>query len=239
MREVPLWLWLYLAGALLIPGRPLYTGLYLLGGTYLLARLSLTWGLRRLKVERLLSDERLFAGESLTVTLRFTNPTGAPIPWLQLIESRPAGLAPQPLTAIVAVKVGGQAELSYTLPTYRRGRYALGPLAWSAGDPFGFTRAQGGIPEQTRVTVYPRISPLPELGLPARLPMGELAAGLPAPAAGASGHGGGAGAAGQGGGRGDPALCAGGAGPGPGAALGNLALPGHPPRDGGGGGPLP
>ncbi|MFZ5817951.1 MAG: DUF58 domain-containing protein [Bacillota bacterium] len=175
MSGLPLWLWLYLAGALLIPGRPLYAVLYVLGGIWLLARLSLQWGLRRLQVERLLSDERLFAGDPLTVRLRFTNPTGAPIPWLQLTESRPAGLAPQPLSAIVSVEAGGRAELSYTLPTYRRGRYAIGPLTWTAGDPFGFARLAGGLQELTPVTVYPKISALPDLGLPARLPMGELA----------------------------------------------------------------
>lgn len=171
----PVWLWLFLAGALLIPGRPLYALLYLLGGVWLFAYLSLTWGMRRLEVERVLADDRLFAGESLPVLLRFRNPTGAPIPWLQYTESRPVGLAPQPLSGIVAVAAGETAEVRYTLPTYRRGRHQIGPLRWSAGDPFGLFRIQGRLEALTAVTVYPRITPLPELGLPSRLPMGELA----------------------------------------------------------------
>jgi len=171
----PGWLWFCLAGALLIPGRPLYALLYLLGGVWLLAYLSLTWGMRRLEVERVVADDRLFAGESLPVLIRFRNPTGAPIPWLQYTESRPVGLAPQPLSGIVDVAAGETAEVRYTLPTYRRGRHQIGPLRWSAGDPFGLFRMQGRLEALTAVTVYPRITPLPELGLPARLPMGDLA----------------------------------------------------------------
>jgi len=173
--RLPAWLWVYLAGALLLPGRPLYAALYLAGGLYLLARLSLTWGIRRLKVERTLSDERVFAGETITVTLRFTNPTGAPIPWLQLTESRPAALAPQPFSAVVAVPAGESAEIAYPLPAHRRGRYAIGPLRISSGDPFGFSRFGSQWEELTQVTVYPKLSALPDLGLPARLPLGDLA----------------------------------------------------------------
>ncbi|MFZ5824726.1 MAG: DUF58 domain-containing protein [Bacillota bacterium] len=175
MSGLPLWLWLYLAGALLLPGRPLYGVLYLLGGLFLLARLSLTWAMRRLTVERLLPEERLFAGEPVAVTLRFSNPTGAPLPWVQFIESRPTGLDPTPLSGIVAVEGGGAASVSYTMLSHRRGRYLIGPLAYAAGDPFGFLRVEGRLEEPTRVTVYPRVSPLPELGLPARLPLGDLA----------------------------------------------------------------
>lgn len=175
MSGVPLWLWLYLAGALLLPGRPLYAALYFLGLLFLLARLSLTWGMRRLQIERLLPADRLFAGEPVTVTLRFTNPTGAPIPWLQFMESRPVGLDPTPLSGIVAVEGGAAASVSYTMPSHRRGRYAIGPLVYAAGDPFGFLRVEGRLAEPTRVTIYPRVSPLPDLGLPARLPLGDLA----------------------------------------------------------------
>ncbi len=171
----PGWLWLYVAGALLLPGRPLYAILYVAGGAYLLARISLTWGMRRLQVARVLSDERLFAGESLTVTLRFTNPTGAPIPWLQVSESRPAGLAPQPFSRVLAVPAGESAEVSYALPAHRRGRYAIGPLQVTSGDPFGFSRSGSEWGELTWLTVYPKLSPLPDLGLPARLPLGDLA----------------------------------------------------------------
>lgn len=175
MTRPPLWLWLFLAGALLIPGRPLYALLYLLGGVWLFAYLSVTWAMRRIEVERLLEDDRLFAGESLPVVLRFRNPTGVPIPWLQYTESRPVGLAPQPLSGIVSLSAGESVEVQYSLPTYRRGRHQIGPLRWAAGDPFGLFRMQGRLETLTPVTVYPRITPLPELGLPARLPMGDLA----------------------------------------------------------------
>jgi uncharacterized protein (DUF58 family) len=168
-------LWLYLAGALLIPGRPLYAVLYCAGGLYLLARLSLQLALGRLQVERELSEQRLFPGETLTVTLRFRNPTGVPIPWLQFTESRPEAIA-GPLMGVVAPGAREEATVSYTLAASRRGRYRVGPIACEAGDPFGFLRLGAAPGGADRFTVYPRVTPLPDLGLPARLPLGDLPA---------------------------------------------------------------
>ncbi len=169
------YLWLYLAGALLIPGRPFYTALYLLGGVYLLASYALQTAMRRVEVERTLSDDRIFLGESVTVRLRFRNPTGLSIPWLQYEESRPQPMAAGPLSGVLALKPGQSTEVEYSLTGVRRGRFEVGPLGFSSGDAFGLSRWHGRIQGTKKVTVYPRVSPLPELGLPARLPMGDLA----------------------------------------------------------------
>lgn len=168
-------LWLLLGLALLIPGHPLWKALYLAGGIYLLARFSLRHATRRLSVERQLSDQRIFLGESLTITLRFQNTTGVPLSWLQFWESRPQPMASEPLAGVISLVARGREEVSYTLHSSRRGRYSVGPLRLITGDPFGFARIEGEAVGPTVFTVYPRVVPLPGLGLPARLPTGDLA----------------------------------------------------------------
>jgi uncharacterized protein (DUF58 family) len=168
-------LWLYLLGALLIPGRPVYTVLYFVGGAVLLARLSLAYAAGKLTVERGLSDQRIFLGESITVSLKLNNPTGVPLPWLQLIESRPPQMASEPFCQVVTLAAGEAVTAQYTLLGNKRGRYTVGPMTLSAGDPFGFASWHGRDAGTATFTVYPKVSPLPDLALPARLPMGDLA----------------------------------------------------------------
>lgn len=168
-------LWLLLGLALLLPGGPLWKVLYLAGGAWVLAVFSLRHATRRLQVLRHLSDQRIFLGESLTVTLRFQNPTGIPLAWVQFWESRPQPMATEPLAGVLTLGARGKEEASYTLHTSKRGRYSVGPLRVVAGDPFGFSRLEGQAVGATSFTVYPRVVPLPGLGLPARLPTGDLA----------------------------------------------------------------
>jgi uncharacterized protein (DUF58 family) len=79
------------------------------------------------------------------------------------------------LHKIVALGPGETVTASYSLHGNKRGRYDVGPITFSAGDPFGFTSHEEKLFETLRFTVYPKVSPLPDLGLPARLPMGDLA----------------------------------------------------------------
>ncbi|HYF95831.1 MAG TPA: DUF58 domain-containing protein [Symbiobacteriaceae bacterium] len=168
-------LWFYLIGALLIPGRPLYTVLYFAGGVYLLTRVSLQYAARRIEVVRELSDARIFLGESVTVTLRLKNPTGMPVPWLQFIESRPPQMASEPFCRVVTLGPNQTLTERYTLLGNKRGRYEVGGVTLQAGDPFGMASFEERRDETIRFTVYPKVSPLTDLGLPARLPMGDLA----------------------------------------------------------------
>jgi uncharacterized protein (DUF58 family) len=169
------YLWIYLIGALLIPGRPLYTILYFAVGVYLLTRLSLEYAGRRLEVVRELSDARIFLGETITVTLRIKNPTGMPVPWLQFIESRPQQMASEPFCRIVTLSPNQTITERYSLFGNKRGRYEVGGITLQTGDPFGMAGMVQRLDEIQRFTVYPKVSPLTDLGLPARLPMGDLA----------------------------------------------------------------
>src|SRR5216684_1813986 len=57
----------------------------------------------------------------------------------------------------------------------RRGRFSLGPVWVTSGDPFGIFRASRKLADGTTVVVYPRTVPLPRFGrVPGELPGGSL-----------------------------------------------------------------
>jgi uncharacterized protein (DUF58 family) len=57
----------------------------------------------------------------------------------------------------------------------RRGRFNLGPVWVSSGDPFGIFRSSRRLAESTSIVVYPRAVPLPGFGrVPGELPGGSL-----------------------------------------------------------------
>jgi uncharacterized protein (DUF58 family) len=57
----------------------------------------------------------------------------------------------------------------------RRGRFSLGPVWVTSGDPFGIFRASRRLAEGTNIVVYPRAVPLPRFGrVPGELPGGSL-----------------------------------------------------------------
>jgi uncharacterized protein (DUF58 family) len=67
------------------------------------------------------------------------------------------------------------AEITYHVYARRRGYYKLGPLHIMTGDLFGLYRERQGQVPASYFTVYPRIVPLSQLGLPSRLPFGTIA----------------------------------------------------------------
>jgi uncharacterized protein (DUF58 family) len=57
----------------------------------------------------------------------------------------------------------------------RRGRFCLGPVWVTSGDPFGLFRASRRLIDGTNIVVYPRTVPLPRFGrVPGELPGGSL-----------------------------------------------------------------
>lgn len=57
----------------------------------------------------------------------------------------------------------------------QRGRFTLGPVVLTSGDPFGLFRASRKVADSSTVIVYPRIVDLPRFGrLPGELPGGSL-----------------------------------------------------------------
>jgi uncharacterized protein (DUF58 family) len=62
----------------------------------------------------------------------------------------------------------------YTFRCEQRGIYTLGPVRLESGDPFSlFSHAEERSPRNLLI-VYPRLAPLPALGLPPKDPLGDL-----------------------------------------------------------------
>ncbi len=153
-----------------------YYLLYVLGGIYVASRGWTRHSLRALEISRRL-DGRAFAGQTLEEVVFLRNRSWLPIPWLHLQEAVPLELQERE-SYQVALGLGPRSTARHTFRLYahRRGYFPVGPLRVTAGDLFGF--AEGTWQERTpvHVTVYPKVLPLPELGLPSNLPFGTVPA---------------------------------------------------------------
>lgn len=146
--------------------------LYVLVGLQLVAWFWMRAIARSLRWSRRL-PAAVFPGETAEVRIVIRNESLLPIPWLALDESLPPALRLTPaVRMVVALGAREQREVAYTLQGQRRGLYEVGPLMLRTGDVLGlFERSlAGGAPDS--LVVYPRVLPLPELGLPAGLPFG-------------------------------------------------------------------
>ena len=136
-----------------------------------------------------LSDQRVFPGDELTLTLTVENRKPLPVPWLQLTEFVPSGLQPSPESSVTRRAYAGGSEIVETtslngyervkfrhvVTAVHRGYFALGPTDMRSGDLFGLfgsvRRDQRG---SVGVTVYPHIVSLDDWPLPAANPMGDI-----------------------------------------------------------------
>jgi uncharacterized protein (DUF58 family) len=118
-----------------------------------------------------------FPGERSTIEVELTNGGLLPVPWLTLTESVPPALHnPPTIREVISLGAGERHRLTYTVVGQRRGYYRLGPLAVSTGDVLGLDERVLSKPEHEALTIYPATLTLAELGLPAALPYGTLAA---------------------------------------------------------------
>jgi uncharacterized protein (DUF58 family) len=144
-----------------------------LGAVALLSRLWLRHVERGLRVRRN-APECLAYGDDATVIIHVSNPTLLRVPWLELRESTPYALRTVlPRPQVISLGAGGEYQMSYSVRGARRGWYSLGPTRLILGDALGLGRLTLQIPSR-HLTVYPRILPLAELGLPATLNIGPL-----------------------------------------------------------------
>lgn len=174
MSEVSLLILILIVLALMLQLDFVFYIVYVIGAIFLFSRWFAPRVFRQLKLERVFTDHA-FLGERLPVTLRLHNRGRLPLPWLQLRESVAPELAAGSGHAF-ALSLGSREsrDIHYYVQTTRRGYYQLGPLHIRSGDLFGWSeeRAQS---DPSFLTVYPRIIPLTQLGLPSRLPFGSIA----------------------------------------------------------------
>ena len=144
------------------------------------------WSLRGVEYTRELTVGRTFAGERVSVSVTVTNRKALPVPWLRVDDSFPGGLvligrdlkpsgsANQPFLRYLA-SLGPYERIRwrYDIDCPQRGFYFLGPVQIHSGDMLGFFARRQPLRLQTRLIVYPRVRPLPELGFPNKNPFGE------------------------------------------------------------------
>jgi uncharacterized protein (DUF58 family) len=150
--------------------------LYILIGLQVSTRLWLHYEVRSLSWRRA-APQAAFPGERMTVEIELHNHGLLPIPWVALHESLPPALHTPPMVReVVSLAPRERRVIRYTLSGRRRGYYRLGPLMLQTGDILGLGERPLGSDERSALTIYPRIMRLAELGLPAALPYGTLAA---------------------------------------------------------------
>jgi len=121
------------------------------------------------------------------MTLRLTNDKMLPVPWIEIRDAVPENALPgeerlSPTGYPGYVYLSRSTHLRWyervrwplELRMPARGFYRLGPVRVSTGDLFGFFPVTREEETSESVIVYPRVYSLPELGLPAERPFGEL-----------------------------------------------------------------
>jgi len=153
--------------------------------------LAWLWGqhsLQRVEYERTLSAKRIFAGESVDLTLQITNRKILPLAWLKIEDQFPKGVAllddqtvsptteTNLLVNLLSLRWYERVAWRNRLLCAKRGYYSFGPARLLSGDLFGlFTRTER-FPAQDSLIVYPQVKPLEEFGLPPKDPFGEVKA---------------------------------------------------------------
>jgi len=174
MSELPIFLLLLLAVALLTRMDLIFYLVYVLAGTYAFSRWWAGRGAACLRVQRRFTDH-LFAGESTDVEIEIVNSSWWPVPWLRYEEAPPSALiSGSVLRQAIALRPKASAHLSYRLVGQRRGYYQVGPGIFSMGDVFGFAESGGFFAEPRPLVVYPRVIPLTYVELNSHSPFGTI-----------------------------------------------------------------
>lgn len=148
---------------------------YVCAGLYVWSRWFTPLALRQLRIVRRFADHA-FLGEPVTVELSFTNDGWFRLPWLQYHEGTAVELPTTDNTKrAFSLSRGETAVFTYQLQPMKRGYYRVGPLYLSSSDLFGLAQEQRSQLAPAHLTVYPRLVPLSQLGLPSRLPFGTIA----------------------------------------------------------------
>ncbi len=147
---------------------------YLSLSLFLLVKYSNKKAKQNLRLERELSQDRIFIGEEIEVKLKLINTGFWPVFWLSYNDMVAVELRPQLNSRVTILLPKESVEFSYNLPGTKRGIYNVGPLRVTYGDPFGFEENWLGFESDRQLIVYPKIVPFKKLGLPSRIAFGEI-----------------------------------------------------------------
>ena len=128
-------------------------------GIALLLITSTVWARTRrydLVALRTIRPARLYVGGDGRVDLTLANSSDRATPMLVVTDVFDDGRRAARFV-LPSLPAGETAKAAYRLPTSRRGRFRIGPLAVSASDPFGLARRTWTLPTLGDVLVCPRV----------------------------------------------------------------------------------
>ena len=117
-------------------------------------------GRHDLDIRRRITPERARMHQPVEISLVLTNRGRGSAPLLLLEDRIPAGLSGRARFAINGIESAGQRETTFTVKPDARGRYEIGPLDITVGDPFGLARTKSVGAQKTSFLVYPAIEKL-------------------------------------------------------------------------------
>jgi uncharacterized protein (DUF58 family) len=160
--------------AALATGRDLFYNLtYLIAAIILLSYLWTWTSIRWVRLSRYLWGKKAEVGKIYEERFVVHNTGLLPKLWL---EVRDHSTLPDHQASRVINSFGARKERGWTVRTLcrQRGRFTLGPVTLTSGDPFGLFRMQRKLPQASTIVVYPAIVELPFFATPSgHLPGGE------------------------------------------------------------------
>jgi uncharacterized protein (DUF58 family) len=162
-----------LIGAL-VTGRELFYNLVYLWLTVIVIAGLWTWtAINRIRIGRHTRALRAQVGRPLEERLSVRNTSAVPKLWL---EVRDFSNLPGHEASLVVDSLAPNRERVWVVRTLcrERGRFRLGPLSLTTGDPFGLFQVTREVPQTTNIVVYPMTVSLPDFTLPlGPMPGGE------------------------------------------------------------------
>jgi uncharacterized protein (DUF58 family) len=160
----------------------------------LVAGISWLWNkvsLEEVTYERTISQPRVFIGEETTMSISVINRKPVPLGRLEIWDELPEDV--QVVDADITSSANPNSNVlfhstsmswyeritwDYKIKSDARGYYRIGPVKMASGDLFGFFNSESRPIVRDYLLVYPKIVPLPEMGLPAVRPLGETRGGI-------------------------------------------------------------
>ncbi len=189
--------WLLVGGALILVGfaasQPVISAVgfvvILIGGIGRYWRREL---FTRTTLTQTLSEHRAFIDEAIDLTVELENRKLLPLPWYEWRIALSDQVQVDGETLASAVVPGlswlhrkgsmgwyEKRRWRFRVSSPQRGYFQVGPTALKSSDLFGLFPAEHGYPREERLTIYPRVTPLEDLGLPSDRPFGERRGGSP------------------------------------------------------------
>ena len=189
--------WLRFAAVMIVVGAVVQSNALIALATLLLTVIPIAWAWQRVSLwrvsyDRILSEHRVFVGETVDLSTRVNNRKILPLAWVKLDARFPSALTPEnktlapsytPLSGFLSERAAlsgfERARWNYRIPCNQRGFYFLGPARIKSGDLFGLFEREWLSPRTDRLIVYPRVTTMEDWGLPPKDPLGDVKARVP------------------------------------------------------------